>query len=571
MNNKTYYKKNCKMSNFLLQFYSLNNKKGFVYSIIVVYIIMYVVTMIIQRTFSKVAMISGVVAQLQVITSIFLVILFDNVGYRTAVIMNIIQEIKVLIVVVFYEAQESLPGTIQPMCTIITMYFLINTIRYLKDKIDETVFQKEQLNYLAHYDSLVSVPNRTMVIDHINELIKKSKKEQLGFALVFIDLDDFKKINDLLGHGTGDEFLISVASKICKIIKPNDMFGRVGGDEFALIIHEEVDKDKIINYLKSIMKVLNSDVELGDLKLKTTASFGVSIYPDDGNTCEDLIKCADMAMYKVKSIGKNGIKFFNKDMKDAVLQKIEIENNLRAAIDSNELYVVFQPQYNISEKKLRGFEALVRWQCIKLGFISTENMIPIAEETGLIVSIGEWILRKACKEFKQIIGDSDDELILSVNVSTVQLMKSSFIDMIKDVLNDTGLNPNQLELEITESVFISSVENATKILTTISNIGVRIALDDFGTGYSSLSYLQKLPINTLKIDKSFIDNINDKKQFVGDIISIMHQMDIVVIAEGVEDESQFEYLRTHNCDCIQGFLLGRPQRMRDLIESKLII
>ncbi|MDP4177813.1 MAG: EAL domain-containing protein [Bacillota bacterium] len=549
----------------------MNNKKGFVWPIIAAYIIMYIVTMIMQFRFNKVVMISGVVAQLQVITSVFLVIFLDNVGYKTAVIINSFQEIEVLIVVVLLKTHEALPGTIQPICTIITMYFLINTIRYLKDKINETAFQKEQLNYLAHYDSLVNIPNRTMVIDHINELINKSKKEQLGFALVFVDLDDFKKINDLLGHGTGDEFLIAVVSKICKIIKPDDMFGRIGGDEFALIIHQEVDKDKIINYLTSIMEVLNNNIELGDLKLKTTASFGVSIYPYDGNTCEDLIKCADMAMYKVKSSGKNGIKFFNKDMKDAVLQKIEIENNLRAAIDGDELYVVFQPQYNIIEKKLRGFEALVRWQCVKLGFISTESMIPIAEETGLIVSIGEWILRRACREFKQIIGDSDDELILSVNVSTVQLMKSSFVDMIKDVLYETGLNPNQLELEITESVFISSVENATKILKTISNLGVRIALDDFGTGYSSLSYLQKLPINTLKIDKSFIDNINDRKQFVGDIISIMHQMDIIVIAEGVEDESQFEYLRRHDCDCIQGFLLGRPQRMKELMESKFII
>lgn len=308
-------------------------------------------------------------------------------------------------------------------------------------------------------------------------------------------------------------------------------------------------------------------------ELSISASLGISIYPQDGNDSVDLLKYADTAMYKAKDCGKNAVQFFCKEMKDEVLKKIEFENRLLSAIQNQEVFLVFQPQYRLGKKQLRGFETLVRWESPEFGLISPVNFIPVAEETGFIIQLGEWILNTACKKFKDIQDKYCVNLVVSVNISAVQIMDPSFVQMVKNVLEQTGLHGKYVEFEITESVFISSMEYVIRVLTELKETGIRIALDDFGTGYSSLNYIQKLPIDILKIDKTFIDSINHKdakNQIVGSIISLVHQMDISVIAEGVENETQLAYLEDHNCDCIQGFLWGKPlceQDMNQLLQE----
>ncbi|MDP4176979.1 MAG: EAL domain-containing protein [Bacillota bacterium] len=537
--------------------------------ILLCFVILYVILLFIQFKTTN-GSLAAIISQVEVMISIYLEIKFNKQGYITAVLLNCTQCITSIIHIIFLNRLDVMPGFVTPICTIIIVSLLYNNINQLNDKIAEILSQKEKLNTLAYFDSLTGIPNRSMILRKMQFIINLSKLENMRFVLVFIDLDDFKKINDSLGHGTGDDFLLAVISRICSIINKNDLIGRIGGDEFALLIQRPLKNDEIIEYIESIKTSLNQPFQIGNFVLNTSASFGVSIFPDDGQTSDELLKNADMAMYKVKSSGKNDINFFNKELKELILKKIDLENNLRSAQDYNEIYVVFQPQYTTNTKKLRGFEALVRWQSPKLGLINPDTMIPIAEETGIIISLGEWILKNACIKFKEISSNLNADVILSVNISTIQFMKPTFVDMVKKVLSETDFDPCKLELEVTESVFISSAEYAARIFEKLKEIGIHIALDDFGTGYSSLSYLHKLPIDILKIDKSFIDELNHyntRKQIVGDLINLMHKMNIAVVAEGVETEKQLNYLNEHNCDFIQGFLWGKPLSETELKTS----
>lgn len=513
---------------------------------------------------------AGIISQFELMISICLEVKFNKQGYLTAVLLNCSQFIISIIHIIFLNRTDVMPGFITPICTIIILSLIYNNTNQLNDKITEILSQKEKLNNLAYFDSLAGIPNRSMVLRKMQFIINLSKLENIRFVLVFIDLDDFKKINDSLGHATGDDFLLAVVSRICSVIDKNDLLGRIGGDEFALLIQRPLKDDEIVEYIESIKISLNQPFQVGNFVLNTSASFGVSVFPDDGQTSDELLKNADMAMYKVKSSGKNDINFFNKELKEMILKKIDLENNLRSAQDYNEIYIVFQPQYTANTKKLRGFEALVRWDSPKLGLITPNTLIPIAEETGIILSLGEWILKNACIKFKEISSNLNDDVILSVNISTIQFMKPTFVDMVKRVLSETNFDPCKLELEVTESVFISSAEYAAKIFEKLKGIGIQIALDDFGTGYSSLSYLNKLPIDILKIDKCFIEELNHsntRKQIVGDLINLMHKMNIAVVAEGVETEKQLNYLNEHNCDFIQGFLWGKPLSETELKTS----
>ncbi len=565
-------------------------------------ILLFLITMFIQSKKSTSQNISGIISQLQVILSTFLVVNVKKSGYIIAVAINMLQSILVTRAVIVYGNLSALPGIIVPICTIITVSIILFFVERLNIELKEVIQQKEELcalyeeitakeeefrlqnvqlteynklmeekeeklNYLAFIDVLTELPNRKMIINRLDLLAMLSLNTKENFVVVFIDLDNFKRINDSKGHHIGDLLLKATALRLQTLIHKEDMLGRLGGDEFALIIQRKLKESEIFEYVEGLRVALTESFIIENSEFAISASFGISIYPKDGVDSAELLKCADTAMYKAKDNGKNGVQFFNKEMKNEVLKKIEFEKRLRASLQNNELFLVFQPQYCTDSQQLRGFEALVRWRSPDLGLISPNDFIPVAEETGYIVPMGEWILKEACKLVKSIQNEYHVDVVISVNVSSVQIIDPSFVQMVKSVLEETKCSGRYLELEVTESVLISSIENVVGIFTELRDMGIKIALDDFGTGYSSLSYLQKLPIDTLKIDKSFVDsitNITSGKQMIGSIISLVHKMEIGVVAEGVETKQQLEYLRNQDCDYIQGFLWGKPLEINKL-------
>lgn len=320
-------------------------------------------------------------------------------------------------------------------------------------------------------------------------------------------------------------------------------------------------KQEVFLEIDELRKSFSQPFKIDNTEIRLTASFGISVFPDDGNDASEVLKSADMSMYRAKELGRNNVQFFEKYMRDEIIQKTEMENRLVNAVKNEEFFLVFQPQYVIDSERIRGLEALVRWKSPELGVVNPMKFIPLAEEMRLIIPLGEWILKTACKKFKIFQEQYGMDACISVNVSTVQLKDSNFIQVVKNILDETGIKPECLELEITESIFIESFNEAILLLKELKKIGVRIALDDFGTGYSSLSYLKSLPIDTLKIDKSFVDDLSlntSQVQIIGDIISLGHNLGVAVVAEGVEYEHQLHYLKEHSCDYIQGYLFDRP-------------
>jgi len=429
----------------------------------------------------------------------------------------------------------------------------------LKQYNEEIKQHEEHLNFLAYFDTLTELPNRKMVFERLNLLLHLSKQHNLSFYVVFIDIDHFKKVNDTMGHHCGDLFIQAVAQRLKAVIHEEDLLGRIGGDEFALVFQRDLKEEEAFQYVENIRKSFLKPFKIDNSDIRTTASFGISVYPQDGEGIIELLKSADTSMYKAKELGKNNVQFFKKGMKDKILKKIELENRLLSALHNDEFFLVFQPQFSAYDTKVRGFEALLRWQTQDLGVISPSEFIPLTEEMGLIIPLGEWVLKTACKKFKEYLNTFHLNVCLCVNISVVQMKDPNFINIVKAALEASNLDPKYLELEITESVFIESYHDTSRLLTQLKEMGIKIALDDFGTGYSSLSYLKLLPIDILKIDRTFVNDMEmNAKQIVGDIISLAHNLDISVIAEGVEYTHQLDYLKKVGCDCVQGFLLGRP-------------
>lgn len=427
----------------------------------------------------------------------------------------------------------------------------------------QLLLNEERLDYLVHNDVLTELPNRKRINEQINELIRRSslQKDPACFYVVFIDLDNFKKINDTMGHHTGDMFIREAAIRLSGSIHEGDMVGRIGGDEFALIVQRPLMEEEAHCYIEKIRKDFNLPFLIGNSELRSSASFGVAAFPKDGSRDDELMKNADTAMYKAKEAGKNRIQFFKSSMMDEMLNKITLENRLVEALRNNEFHLAFQPIFFTETGKVRGFETLVRWNSPELGIVSPLRLIQAAEEIGMIIPLGEWIFNEACKRFKLFQDKYQIDAVLSINVSVIQLEDEQFIDRVKDILIETRLDPRYVELEITESVFIDSFLETARILKKLKDMNIGISLDDFGTGYSSLSYLRQLPIDLLKIDRSFINDLlkpEEQKQIIGNIISLAHNLQISVVAEGIEEEVQRDYLKNLDCNFLQGFLLGKP-------------
>lgn len=427
--------------------------------------------------------------------------------------------------------------------------------------ISEIKKYERSVHRLAYYDALTELPNRVLLLESLNQLVLMCDAYQTKFAIILLNLDNFKKINDTLGHPIGDALLKELAILLGTKLRENNMIARIGGDEFMIIMPKISDKEEVVQEIKEIFKLFETPVSIHMNEIYIAASIGVSIYPDDSRDVANLIDHVDTAMYWAKKNGKSNYQFFDEEMKKSLINRMLIENGLRSAIVNHEFKLYYQPIFEIKTGKIRGFEALIRWFRSDSSMVSPMDFIGIAEETGQINEIGEWVLREACRTIVKWQADYDESLVISVNISPVQLKNRNFLQTVREVLEETKINPNQLEIEITEGIFIDSFDDAKSVLDALGALGIKLSLDDFGTGYSSLSYLKNLSFDTLKIDKAFIsdiENAENGKIIAGPIVELVHWLKLETIAEGVETPEQLKYLKDFHCDYVQGYLLSRP-------------
>ena len=431
--------------------------------------------------------------------------------------------------------------------------------------------REDRLLLQAQYDNLTGLPNRILLQDRLQQAMDVSDRTGEPFWLVFIDLDRFKFVNDSLGHKAGDELLIKVSRRLELALRDSDTIARFGGDEFIAILQGGMADHLRTSILKRLVQELEAPFSIDGNEITTTCSAGVSVYPTDATTADVLLSNADIAMYRAKEAGKNNFQFFTQSMNDKVENRLLLETQLRKALELNELEVFYQPKINLQTKQIVGMEALIRWNSKMLGFIPPVKFIPLAEETGLIVPIGEWVLKTACAQAVAWKDAGLGNLQMAVNLSARQFGQKNLLKSITDILLETGMDPLKLELELTESMIMDDAEEAKKILQSIKLLGIHLSIDDFGTGYSSLSYLKNLPVNTLKIDKSFTDDIvlhSDEAPIVASIIALAKNLKLKVVAEGVETYEQVKYLSAHRCDEIQGYYFSKPAKA-DAIEFLL--
>lgn len=420
---------------------------------------------------------------------------------------------------------------------------------------------EETIRRLAYYDPLTDLPNRRLLRERLEQAVAWSRRAGTRTALLYVDLDRFKTVNDTLGHDTGDALLQSVSTRLVSAVRDGDTVSRLGGDEFAIVLgnlHHGEDAALVAEKLIYIMKQ-PFEVEGRDLFL--TASVGISLFPDDTEDMETLFRNADIAMYLAKDEGKNTFRFYSEEINAHSLERMELENCMRQALEKDELFLEYQPQADAATGRVFGVEALVRWKCGRFGLVRPDRFIPLAEETGLIVPMGEWILRTACREFQAWREQWGGLSSLSVNLSAVQLRQPGLLAMVERILAETGLGRDTLILEITESALVSNPEEAITTLNALAALGVGVSIDDFGTGYSSLSYLKRLPVSELKIDRSFVDGLASNADDVAiaqAVVALANSLDLDVIAEGVETEEQLRVIAGLGCHRIQGYLIGRP-------------
>ncbi len=421
--------------------------------------------------------------------------------------------------------------------------------------------REQQLLTEAQYDNLTGLPNRILLQDRLKQAIDHSERSSKPTWVIFIDLDRFKDVNDSLGHSVGDALLTEIATRLAEEIRESDTVARFGGDEFVIVLSGDEGEDIQLSVLNRIMDAIGKPAYINNRELINTCSIGIAIYPNDGKSPETLIKNADIAMYRAKELGRNNYQFFKQSLNDRAAKRIQMITLLRNAITKNEFTLHYQPKVDLKTGIIIGLEALIRWENEKLGKVSPAEFIPIAEEAGLINSIGEWVLKTACTQMVEYQEAGASEVLMSVNISAKQLIDLNFVAKLKSILVETGLKASNLELELTESILMDSDYNILRKLHEIKSLGIQLSIDDFGTGYSNLSYLHTLPIDTLKIDKSFTDSITfnkTKAPIVNTIINLAKNLDLKVIAEGVETQEQANYLKAHDCNQIQGYYFSKP-------------
>jgi diguanylate cyclase (GGDEF)-like protein/PAS domain S-box-containing protein len=444
---------------------------------------------------------------------------------------------------------------------------LLATVR----DITERKVAEERFQSLAYYDALTGLPNRILLQDRLSKALAGARRRHDKVALLFLDLDRFKTINDSLGHSVGDLLLQEVAERLRRFAREQDTVARLGGDEFLVVLTNVKEVTDAAVAAERLMDAMTSEFVVQGHSLNINCSLGISVFPEHGADGEILIKNADAAMYSAKESGRNNFRFFTEDMNAQVMERLTLENSLRLALEKREFFLVYQPQMDIVTGKITGLEALLRWQHPELGLVPPDKFIRIAENSGLIIPIGEWVLRTACSQARNWQDEGLPTVSLAVNVSAVQFRQEGFCELIRRLLHETGLAPQYLELELTESLLLANADVTLSVLQELKAMGLTLAIDDFGTGYSSFSYLRQFQVSKLKIDRSFIRDVavnpNDAA-ITAAIIGMAKGLNLKVIAEGVENEAQLSFLRTHQCDEIQGYYFSKPLTV-DKVADKL--
>ena len=428
--------------------------------------------------------------------------------------------------------------------------------------------KQAHLYQLAHFDALTGLPNRLLFQDRLLKAMQHAQRAGHLIALLFIDLDRFKVINDTLGHSAGDALLKAVAQRLSERLRVSDTLARMGGDEFTIILSDVREPEAAALYAKGLLEAAEKPYQIGEHEVFVSASIGVTLYPLDSQSgandaigTEALLQHADAAMYRAKEQGKNNVQFYRSDMNGTMLERLRLETDLRKALHNDEFVLHYQPRIRCVDGVVTGVEALIRWQHPTLGLIPPAKFIPLAEETGLIIPLGDWVLRSACEQAKQWRASGVQSMRMAINLSARQFRHKDLVGTIERALRETGLDPDCLEVELTESLAMHDVKQTVVTLNDLNDLGVSIAIDDFGTGYSSLAYLRRFPVDFLKIDQSFVQEIGvseDCAIIARTIISMAHNLQLQVVGEGVETEQQFEFLCTHGCEEAQGFLFARP-------------
>lgn len=445
--------------------------------------------------------------------------------------------------------------------------------------ITERINAQKQIHNLAYYDLVTGLPNRAQLNEQLNHTLHLASRHELKFALLFLDLDHFKQVNDTLGHDAGDELLKQVSTRLTGVVRESDVVSssdyraeeqgsqhivaRLGGDEFVVLLGHVNRAEDAARVAERIAQTICNPFDISGQSVSITTTIGISVYPSDGHDGESLMKSADIAMYHAKESGRNGYQFYSRDIHEMALARFTMEARLKEAIDNEQLTIVYQPKICFTSHQVTGVEALVRWEDSEDGIISPDDFIPLAEETGLILSLGRWVLKTAARQMQDWIISGMTPLTIAVNCSSVQFMRSDMVTDINEAIEFSGLDPIYLEIELTESLLLQDFEAGVKILREMKELGVQVAIDDFGTGFSSLCYLKRLPVDKLKIDQSFVKELCTDPgdvAIVSAIVTLGHNLGLTVVAEGVETPQQYEILRNFNCNEAQGYLFSKPMK-----------
>ena len=455
------------------------------------------------------------------------------------------------------------------------------TLLVITRDITERRKAESRIKYLAYFDTLTGLPNRQLLVREMSRAIQAAQKSGTLIALLYLDLDRFKRINDNLGHSVGDALLKAVGRRLHQTIRPTDVISpvkggnvpgrgnvaRLGGDEFVVVVSGLTEEDQATTVADRIRDALSEPFECGGHRFVVTPSIGIALYPKDAADIEDLLVKADMAMYKAKDQGRNGHAFYGESMAIRSLSRLELENDLRRAFDAGDFRIHYQPKVDLATGRVVGVEALLRWHHATRGWMSPESFIPVAEESGLIVALGEWVLRETCRQLQKWAGTDLGHLTIAINVSVQQFAREDFVESVLRTMQQFNVRPQLLELEITESLLLRNVDDTTSCMKRFRAAGLTLSIDDFGTGYSSLGYLRNFPVDALKIDRSFVKDLHvkgDGGAICAAIIALARELRLRVISEGVENLEQVEFLRAHRCDQVQGFLMSAPLPIEEL-------
>lgn len=480
-------------------------------------------------------------------------------GYRSSIALPLCNKNHVLGALTIYSAEANAFGAEEVKLLEELANDLAYGIQTLRTRVEHEAAEK-QLEFLAHHDQLTRLPNRLLLRDRFEQAAAQADRAHSGVAVLFLDLDNFKEVNDTLGHNYGDQLLVSVVERLRGCLRDADTISRQGGDEFVILLSNLRDLAVISGVAQQIIEAFSNPFEIDNYSVNATFSIGVSLYPDDGKEFDTLLSNADTALYQAKDSGRDTYRFFSEKMNIDAQEQLHLQGQLRNAVKNQEFILHYQPQMDIASGRLIGAEALVRWQHPEIGMIPPGKFIPLAERSGLVIPMGDWVLNEACRQ-AQVWRESGHALVMAVNLSALQFKRGNLLDTVSHALKRSGLPAELLELELTESILLQDIDVAIKTLRNLKDMGVKLSIDDFGTGYSSLSYLKRLAVNKLKIDQSFVRDLaedNDSAAIIRAIIQLGHTLQLTVIAEGVETDAQLSFLRNYGCDEAQGYFFSRP-------------